>query len=346
MQDRLDGNGRETDSASAPVLAAFTSHPDRASAIGELHARPAMPVAAPATLYHLAFGTASEDAVEALHHAAFDEPQDGFARHVMRHLRGLVLKFERHTEFVSLTILSRDGADVAEAPLRRLRAMNAAGIELLVAIRCTVISEPALPGPALEIGGTLRGGIRVATALRPGTDGYIDIELAVGEIGPEQLGRRVQRLLEAETYRTMSLLGLPLARRIGAELTGLESELAAVTDQLAGRGGREETILEQLQLLSARTEALRARTRYRFAASRAYAALVDERLDALAETKVGERPTLSGFLRTRLGPANRTIASAEARLENLSASLGRALNLLRARVDVSLDRPTRTSCAR
>ena len=112
----------------------------------------------------------------------------------------------------------------------------------------------------------------MATALRPGTDGYIDIELAVGEIGPEQLGRRVQRLLEAETYRTMSLLGLPLARRIGAELTGLESELAAVTDQLAGRGGREETILEQLQLLSARTEALRARTRYRFAASRAYAA--------------------------------------------------------------------------
>lgn len=338
MQDRLDQHGRETDSASAPVLSAFAPYPDRAAAIGELHARPAMPVAAPATLYHLAFATTSEDAVEAIHRAAFDEPQDGFARHVMRASRAVVTKFERHTEFVSLTILSAEGPDVAEAPLRRLRAMNAAGIELLVAIRCSVVPKPAEPLEGLEIGGTLRGGIAVATALRPATDGYIDIRLAVEPMGAEQLGRRVQRVLEAETYRTMTLLGLPLARRIGAELSDLEAQLAEVTDQLVERGGREEAILERLQLLSARTEALRARTRYRFAASRAYAALVDERLDSLAEIKVGERPTLTGFLRTRLGPAIRTIASAEARLETLSASVGRALDFLRARVDVSLDK--------
>ena len=48
------------DSASAPVLSAFAPYPDRAAAIGELHARPAMPVAAPATLYHLAAAEGAE----------------------------------------------------------------------------------------------------------------------------------------------------------------------------------------------------------------------------------------------------------------------------------------------
>ncbi|MEM8664186.1 MAG: DUF3422 domain-containing protein [Pseudomonadota bacterium] len=332
-----DWSGEETNSASPSVLTAFGPHPDRAAAIGEAHARPSMPVDPPSVLFHLAFGFENEPTVDALHEAIFGEPQDGFARHVMRDMGPLTIKFERHTEFLSLTILSRDGADTGEAPLRRLRAKRVDGLSLLVALRAFVVKEAeTLPGPQ-EVGGEMRGGILVTSSFRPGPDGYIDLHVAAGDTGGDQLGRRLQRVLEAESYRTMALIGLPMARRAGGELAKLEAELGEVTTKLTEGTGEDEEILDAIQSLSARTEAMRARTRFRFSASRAYAALVDERLDSLNESKIGERPTLTGFLRTRLNPAVRTILSAEARQSELSASVERALSLLRARIDVSLD---------
>ncbi|MEM0906345.1 MAG: DUF3422 domain-containing protein [Pseudomonadota bacterium] len=338
MSQTIETTVLETNSASPPVLSAFTPHPDRFAAIEEAHARPSMPVVSPCVVLHLAFGASDEETVEAIHQAAYGEPQEGFARHVMRQAGGLTIKFERHTEFVSITIMSKDGVDAVEAPLRRLRKLKPKGLTLLVAIRVFVVEQPAEPFHPLDIGGSLRGDIRVSSSLRPSTEGFIDVQVAVDNLGSEQLGRRVQRVLEAETYRTMTLIGLPLARRVGAEISVLEDELAQITAALADSEGGDQEILDRIQTLSAKTEAMRARTRYRFSASRAYAVLVEERLDALGEAKIGERPTLSGFLRTRLAPAVRTIVSAEQRQSELSASVGRALSLLRARVDVSLDR--------
>ncbi|MEM9222266.1 MAG: DUF3422 domain-containing protein [Pseudomonadota bacterium] len=338
MDQAADWDGEEIDSASPSVLAAFEPHPDRALAIGEAHARPSMPVMVPSVVYHLAFGTKDERDVEAIYDAVFGEPQNGFARHLIRTAGPLTIKFERHTEFISLTILSRDGVDSAEAPLRRLRAKREGGVSLLVALRVFVADLPDRPQEPSEIGGKLRGGIEISASFKPGADGFIDLQVAVADLGAEQLGRRIQRVLEAETYRTMALIGLPLARRMAAELLRLEAELAEITAALNEAEGSDPEILERIQALSAKTEAMRARTRYRFSASRAYATLVDERLDSLGEEKVGERPTLTGFIRTRLGPAVRTIVSAERRQAELSASVSRALNLLRARVDVSLDR--------
>lgn len=328
----------ETTSASPSVLAAFPPHPDRAGAIAEAHARPSMPIAPPSVLFSLAFHTDTEKAVEALHQAAFGEPQEGFARHVMRTTGPLTIKFERHTEFVSVTILSRDGADTGEAPLRRLRAMKPSGLALLVAIRAFVTSGPLPPPTSGDVGGRLRGSIEVTSTFRPGADGWIDINVSAPNTGEDQLGRRLQRVIEAESYRTMALIGLPLARRIGGELSKLEAELAEITTDLGQDRDDDEAILDRIQKLSAKTEAMRAHTRFRFSASQAYATLVDERLDTLGETKIDERPTLTGFLRTRLAPAVRTIVSSETRQRELSASVERALSLLRARVDVSLDR--------
>ncbi|WMS44752.1 DUF3422 domain-containing protein [Acuticoccus sp. MNP-M23] len=333
-----DWPAEEINSASPPVLSAFRPHPDRAAAISEAHARPSMPIDTPSVVYSLAFGTADETAVDAIHVAAFGEAQDGFARHVMRVVGPLTIKFERHTEFVALTVLSGEGADAGEAPLRRLRAMRPEGLTLLVALRAFVVEKPAPPYSPLDIGGCLRGEIEVSSSFRPNGDGYIDVQFAVGDVGRAQLGRRVQRVLEAETYRTMALIGLPMARRISAELSMLEGELAEITTALTEGTGHDQAILDKIQTLSAKTEAMRARTRYRFSASRAYATLVEERLDSLGEAKMGERSTLTGFLRTRLAPAVRTIVSSEQRQSELSASVERALSLLRARVDVSLDR--------
>jgi uncharacterized membrane-anchored protein len=316
----------------------FPAHPDRAAAIGEAHARPPLPIEVPSTIHLVALALAGEDAFRAVFEALFDEPLEGAARHTIRKRGSVTVKWERHTEFASLLLISPEDPTNAEKLLGSLGYKVPEGVQLLIALRVKVHEKPSPPPKGYDIGGVLRSGIEVSSSFRAGEDGFIDYHVAVKDVGPAQLGRRIQRMLEAETYRTMALIGLPLARRVGPVLSKLEARLAAVTETLNERGGDDDAkILDHLQSLSAETEALRTQTRFRFSASRAYAALVDERLASLAEEKIGERPTLSGFIRTRLNPAVRTIVSAEARQEELSAAVGRALNLLRARLDVSLN---------
>ncbi len=320
-----------------PGILGMPQHPDRDGAIKEAHARPPLPIVVPAIVHHLAFAT-PDDTASALFETLFDDVSEGANRHTIRAVDGLTVKWERHTEFVSITLLGQDDGTLGENLLGRLRNRWPDGVTLLAAIRAFIGPEASLLDDRIAIGGHLRGATRVACTFRPGPDGWMDMHFRTKGAGAEQLGRRVQRVLEAEIYRTMALLGLPLARRINPELSALEAALADIVDTLSNGGATDNEILDSLQALSAKTESLRATVRYRFSASRAYGVLVEERLDSLHEEKVGERPTLSGFLRTRLAPALRTVTSSEARIEELSASTGRALQLLRARIEISLNR--------
>jgi uncharacterized membrane-anchored protein len=321
------------------AMLGLPEHPDRSAAIAEAHARPSLPIDVPATIHQLAISTPNEQADAVLYRCLFDEEADRVPRHRILRRGALTVKWERHTEFVSIELMSHGDSRVGEELIVRIRGVFPEGASLLVALRVRVVRERSAPLIDDAIGGLLRGGIEVTSTFHVGPAGYIDLDVVVADgVGREQLGRRLQRVLEAETYRTMALVGLPLARRVSPELFKLETGLAEVTEMLSSGAGSDEAILERLQQLSAETEAMRAKTRYRFSASRAYATLVEERLDSMAEEKVGERPTLTGFTRTRLAPAIRTIVSVEQRQAELSAALGRALNLLRARVDVQMNK--------
>lgn len=316
----------------------FREHQDRSAALEEAHARPSLPVPIPATLHHLAFSVTGEEAAAALYRLVFAAAPVESERHVIRDEGGLVLKWERHTEFVSLTIRAGDDGGRADPLLDHLARSAPREVALLVALRVHVVPASAGVEAVGPIGGRIAGGIGVGTTFQPGADGFIDWHLTAPAIGAAQLGRRVQRVLEAETYRTITLLGLPLARRVGPQLTALEGALAGAIDALVRDADSDAAVLERLQRLSAEIEALRVSTRFRFSASRAYAALVEERLASLAEEKIGERSTVTGFMGTRLAPAVRSIESMEARQAELSGAVERALGLLRARVDVSLNR--------
>lgn len=316
----------------------FRDHPDRSVAIGEAHARPSLAIHVPSTIHHLAFSCAGQETVDTLFHAVFGGEKVGAARHTILTRGGLTIKLEPHTEFASLTLVSAEGRASAEALLSEIGDAVPDSATLLVLLRVFVVDRSTARAHPHDIGGILRGDVDVSSSFRVGDDGFLEMQLAAPAIGPDQLGRRVQRVLEMETYRTMALLGLPEARRIGPILSTLENDLAAVTEALTEGDESDAAVLDRLQDLSARTEAMRASTRFRFSASRAYATLVEERLAAIAETKIGERQTLSGFTRTRLAPAVRTIVSTEARQADLSAAVGRALDLLRTRVDVSMNK--------
>ena len=63
-----------------------------------------------------------------------------------------------------------------------------------------------------------------ASTFNPDENGFIRFVLQGKGLTSDELGRRMQRLIEMETYRTMALLALPKARQVGAELTKVETE--------------------------------------------------------------------------------------------------------------------------
>ncbi|MCY4180959.1 MAG: DUF3422 family protein, partial [Litoreibacter sp.] len=73
---------------------------------------------------------------------------------------------------------------------------------------------------------------------------------------------------------------------------------------------------------------------YRFAATRAYAAIVEQRIDVLREENFRGLQKFGEFMARRFDPAIRTVIASEERIKAMSARATRASDLLRTRVDV------------
>jgi uncharacterized membrane-anchored protein len=71
------------------------------------------------------------------------------------------------------------------------------------------------------------------TNLRIGSDGFERmLVLASSQTSENRSGRIAQRLLELETYRIMSLLSLPVAKKLSAKLAQTEIQLVEITKRL------------------------------------------------------------------------------------------------------------------
>jgi uncharacterized membrane-anchored protein len=95
-----------------------------------------------------------------------------------------------------------------------------------------------------------------------------------------------------------------------------------------------EQTLSQLLTISAELEAMAAQSAFRFGATGAYAALVNQRISLLREERFVGFQTMTEFMLRRFEPAMRTVESTEKRLEVLADRARRAGELLRTRVDV------------
>jgi uncharacterized membrane-anchored protein len=151
------------------------------------------------------------------------------------------------------------------------------------------------------------------------------------------VGRIVQKLLEIETYRLMALLAFPVAGQAASELTRLEAEAEAAALQVRDEGGvdADRALLNKLAALAGDAQALSARTRYRFAAARAYYGIVLERIQQLREQRIEARPTILEFMERRLAPAMRTCSAVAEREQGVIAHLARTSQLLSTRVEVA-----------
>ncbi len=340
-----------------------TVHPLRESLHHEVHARPYERMNAPLLLSHVALVGNAGDA-ERQHVAALLRsrqlavPADG-ASHLSADIGGVRLRWEKHGEFHTCTFwrqLSGVPDGFAPLPMDDVPAEWRAGLpgEWLVGLH--VLVKPAVT-PRHELPPLVRsmlnddslvgarvmdGSADVYTDFRLYGDGFARWIVVAGDMTPRRLGRLVQRLQEIETYRMMALLGLPVAREVGAALVGAERDLADVAERIrTASPDDEQELLRQLTQLAARVEGLYARTHARFSASAAYFELVQRRIDELREDRVHNLQTIREFMDRRLLPAMQTCAWAGRRLQALSERISRVSNLLRTRVEIEQQQSSR-----
>jgi uncharacterized membrane-anchored protein len=330
-------------------------HAARDLLLAEAHARPSSPLAAPALASRIAT-LSGEAGVEAdrAHMAQLcrrlGAPEPGpQARWCALDAGTWRLRWERHTEVSTWSFYrAAEGVAVArfaETALELAPQDWLAGLpgEVLAAVHIAIASTSgARDGVMAEdaVGAVVGGdAAHLMTDFRAGPDGFTRILLIEQHADPALTGRIVQQAFEIETYRLLALLAFPLAGEAARALTTLEIEAEAAALQVREEGGvdADRALLARLAGLAAQAQALSARTRYRFAAARAYYGLVLERIEQLRESRLEARPTIREFMERRLAPAMRTCAAVADREAGVTAHIARTSQLLNTRVEVAAE---------
>ncbi|BCH32776.1 hypothetical protein MesoLjLc_47060 [Mesorhizobium sp. L-8-10] len=333
----------------------FPAHGERPGALGEVHSRPHPLVETPRVLIQLSFMTEAGSGVD---HAVLSElsrrlgiaaPDRQARHHAMKWGQGSV-RWERHTEFSTYLWegpLGETGRSDEDSPFGNGFSPPGAvisGIRLEIR-KWTPAGEKLIAGfdpTSLCYSVVENGAAAIVTDFRQDGDGLTRILVLDRGMTPARTGALSQRLIDIETYRTLAMLGLPMALSLSGRVRRIEDRLAQITREMKASEARDsQMLLADLTELAAELEADAAASLYRFGASRAYDGIVRERLDALDEAVVPGYDTWAGFLQRRVAPAMRTCRSVEERQANLSRKLTRATTLLRTWVDVEVEKQNR-----
>jgi len=343
------------------------NHPLRYELNNELHARPFPRLSAPCRAAFLAIKNPEKaiDRDRALDRAHLITLLDRFgaphpapdAGHYAGQIGRGFLKWEMHSEFVTYTIFSDGVADhpfdnsvfsifpkdwLADAPgtvltsalVRVQEYKDEADLQHMLKNK---IPDWFVP-ESLAVSQVIDGEAVVAGDFHIDESSHVRFAvLTKPGIGERRLGRIVQRLVEIETYKTASMLTLPIARNIARRVAVMDHELTEIVQQMSVATGDDAKTLERLLQMAAEIEFLSSSTAFRFGAAGAYEAIVNRRIEVLRENRVQGRQLFSEFMMRRYDPAMRTCRSAQERLSDLSARAERAANLLRTRVDVATE---------
>jgi uncharacterized membrane-anchored protein len=353
------------------VTGPLKDHPLRESLARELHARPYQSVRAPVRASHIAVvpadtGTGTVGGRDHLVDLCrrFDvAPPEADANHFSADLGPFRLRWERHAEFSSYTVIQAGpfAEPFAEAVIDQVPEDWLAALpgQVLAAVHLAFETDDAPSRSPQDLARLFAGNTVVGARVAGGRalvwsdfhlhDGFSRIlvrDISLASLGAErQAGRMLQRLLEINSYRAMALLALPLARAAGPRIHDADRRLAAIAADMAARGSSsgaagdaatDSALLHQLSEIAAEIEQVAAETSDRFSAARAYHALVDQRLNDLRQERIEGLQTFSEFLDRRFAPAMATCRATAVRQEDLSQRAARMASLLRTRVEVAL----------
>ncbi|KUJ76800.1 hypothetical protein AVO45_09860 [Ruegeria marisrubri] len=338
----------------------ITDHPLRYALANELHARPFPATSAPCTVVFLAIKqpvaavARDRDAdrahlLDLLDRHGTQHPQPGathYAGQIGRHW----LKWEQHTEFVTYTTISQGVSDrafnpadfeifppdwLANSPGQRI---TSAMLRVVERPEDDDISKPLaewFEAESLAVAHVLDDAAIAASDFRIDPAGHMRFAVFVSpDTGQRRTARIIQRLCEIETYKAMSMLGFARVKKLMPRIGELDGRLTELMTEMTDEAARPDELLDQLLSISTELETLSARSSFRFGATGAYEAIVEQRIRALREQRYQGRQTFADFMMRRYEPAIRTVKSTETRLVALSNRAIRAGDLLRTRVDV------------
>ena len=335
-------------------------HPLRYKLANELHARPFPIMRAPCTAAYVAFKQPEMAAnrnrdldlahlCQLLDRHGVPHPQPG-ATHYYGQIGRHWLKWEQHTEFVTYTVFS-GGVDEHPFDPRAFSLFPAEWLSVAPGQRLTSIllrieertdhdqirarlSDWFVP-ESLAVSAVLDDAAVIAGDFRVDHSGHMRFAVfSSEETNDRRVGRIVQRLCEIETYKAMSMLGFARVRAMDGQLSILGTRLTTLIEEMSHEGSQAEDTLQALLSITAELETLSAQSSFRFGATWAYEAIVNERIRVLREKRYEGRQSFGEFMVRRYQPAMRTVRSAEDRLTAMSNRGVRAADLLRTRVDV------------
>ncbi|WP_373990931.1 DUF3422 family protein [Duganella sp. BuS-21] len=342
------------------------NHPMRVPLSAEIHSRPFLQLQSPESITHFALYLQQDQPSRQNHrssqhqileqlclHYGVAGPHEQ-ARYFFHDFGRFRLKWECHTEFATYTFVERSEAGVdfhtafARMPVQHVPQEWLAGLhgKIIVAAHILLCKDASDDGSFAAsirelyqgrslVGSSGGGNAEVWTDFLIHPDGFSRFVVRDQNLREYQPGRLVGRMLEIETYRTMTLLGLPQAEATQPALNGIENELAELTATLVkNQANGDQDMLHRITSLAAQLEKISVNNSYRFAASQAYFNLVQSRIQELREVRIPGTPTLAEFMGRRLAPAMNTCTSVAQRQEGLAKRIARTNDLLRTRVGI------------
>ncbi|MEN0000046.1 MAG: DUF3422 family protein, partial [Pseudomonadota bacterium] len=211
--------------STGPTVLGFPAHAERALALGEIHARPAPIIESPRSLIKLCFVTEAGHSVDQAVLAQLSRsngtapPAESARHHRVETGKGSIW-WERHTE-ASTYLWEGPAAKSFNHPVPGHPfgdAFPAPG-SLLSGVRIDIVKytddyEEQLANfdrRTLCCSITRNGLAVIATDFRQDEHGLTRMLVFDKGMAPQRLGALAQRLFDIEIYRTMALLGLPLA---------------------------------------------------------------------------------------------------------------------------------------
>ncbi len=332
-------------------------HPSRQSLTNELHARPSLSITAPAQVGFIVL-KAPQNAVgrpfEFDHNSLKGitdhfglPPADPNASHYQGDISGATLKWERHTEVATYTLLNKRRSEPYDSNIFEalpIEWTNKQTQTVLTSITVEILEwsseketkaycEAHLNGDDLVCSYVLDEAALVAGDFRLDVAGHLRFAVFVKpNIGPARIGRIVQRLCEIETYKSLSMLGFMRAREVSKPLIKLDEKLTGLLAQIEQSDAQDT--LSGLLDVAASVESQASLVSFRFSATEAYETIVHQRISALRESRFAGYQTLAEFMYRRYDPAMRTVHSTKRKLDHMSERASGAAELLRTRVDV------------
>ena len=336
------------------------NHAQRFSLHNEVHARAPITLPLPVTSTFIALSLSNEEKKQERIHLAklcdrygITGPKED-ASHFSATFDSFKMSWEYHAEFSTYCFYVQNNAAepfsklaLEQVPIDWLsqlpgKIVVAAHASIIEASTPSVASSESISGffeGNCIVGAEVTGGAaRAFTDFKIHADGFSRFLILNYHLKPGQAGRLLQRLFEIEVYRVMALLAFPIARELTPELNEADNQLLTITSSMAQSRANDSDLLDELTTLAAKVENNISTHQYRFAAASAYYNLVEQRISDLREVRIQGIQTIGEFMKRRLEPAINTCKSTSKRFNSLSKRINNAGQLLRTRVDMTIER--------